>query len=69
MEGPARITAKEVKEKLDKGEPMLIIDTRESQVWKQSDVKLPGAIRIPADDVGEHLYELPRDRLIVTYCT
>jgi rhodanese-related sulfurtransferase len=32
-------------------------------------VKLPGAIRVPADDVSSRLREIPRDRPVVAYCT
>ena len=64
-----RITVDEVKKKMDKGEPILFIDTRNSHDWSESDVKLPGALRIHFSELEEHLDELPRDRLIVTYCT
>ncbi len=64
-----RITAAEVKQMMDRGEPPLSIDTRNPHDWGESDVKLPGALRIHFSDLEEHLDELPRDRLIVTYCT
>ena len=31
--------------------------------------KLPGAVRVPADEVDKHLSEIPRDRAVITYCT
>ena len=64
-----RVTADEVKERMDRGEQFAFLDTRNPQAWGESDVKLPGAIRVPADEVGEHLDEIPRDRVVVTYCT
>lgn len=64
-----RISVAEVKEKLDKGEPILFIDTRNPHDWGESDVKIPGALRIHFSVLKQHLDELPRDRLIVTYCT
>ena len=64
-----RITAAEVKQMMNRGEPPLFIDTRNPHDWGESDVKLPGALRIHFSDLEEHLDELPRDRLIVTYCT
>jgi rhodanese-related sulfurtransferase len=64
-----RITVDEVKRRMDKGEPMLLIDTRNSHDWGESDVKLPGARRIHYSELEQHLGELPRDRTIVTYCT
>ncbi len=64
-----RITIDEVKKKMDRGEPILFIDTRNSHDWSESDVKLPGALRIHFSELEQRLDELPRDRLIVTYCT
>jgi rhodanese-related sulfurtransferase len=64
-----RITADEVKRRMDSGEPVLFIDTRNPECWGDSDVKISGAIRIHHSELEKHLDELPRDRLIVTYCT
>lgn len=64
-----RITIDEVKKKMDGGEPPLFIDTRNPHDWGESDLKLPGALRIHYSELEQHLDELPRDRLIVTYCT
>ncbi|HZS08728.1 MAG TPA: rhodanese-like domain-containing protein [Blastocatellia bacterium] len=64
-----RVTADEVKQRMDRGEPLVLVDTRNPQAWGESDEKLPGAIRIPADDVAGHLDEIPRGRAIITYCT
>ena len=35
----------------------------------EADIKLPGAIRVPADEVEQHLRGIPRDRVVITYCT
>ena len=64
-----RITVNEVKEKMDKGEPILFIDTRNPRDWSGSDVKLPGALRIHFSELEKHLDKLPRDCSTVTYCT
>lgn len=64
-----RITVEEVKKRMDEGEQILFIDTRKSQDWDASDVKLPGALRIHYSELEQYLDELPRDRLIVPYCT
>ena len=55
--------------RFDRGEPIIFVDTRNPQAWEESDVKLPGAIRVPAGDVKSHLREIPRGRTLVTYCT
>ena len=64
-----RITVDELKGRMDKGEPILLIDTRNSRDWSESDVKLPGALRLHYSELEQHLEELPRNRTIVTYCT
>ena len=69
MVEPSRISVDEVKTLMDRGEPVLLIDTRNPHDWGESDVKLPGAVRIHYSELGQYLDELPRDRLIVTYCT
>jgi rhodanese-related sulfurtransferase len=64
-----RITVDEVKKRMDKGEAILLIDTRNPHDWGESGVKLPGALRLHYSELEKHLEELPRDRTIVTYCT
>ena len=64
-----RVTVDEVKERMDRGEQFAFVDTRNPQAWGEADTKLPGALRIPADAVEQHLEKIPRDRAIITYCT
>ena len=64
-----RVTVDEVRERLDRGEMFTFIDTRNPQAWGEADTKLPGAIRISADEAEQHFDELPHDRTIITYCT
>jgi hypothetical protein len=67
---PSRITAEQAKYKIDhRDDDILFIDTRNEKAWAESDQKLPGAIRIPVDEIELHTHKLPRDRCIVTYCT
>jgi rhodanese-related sulfurtransferase len=66
---PTRITVDEAKERMDRGEPLVFIDSRNSEAWAKASVKLPGAIRVPADEISEHLKEIAPGRAIVTYCT
>ncbi len=66
---PARITVAEVKERMDRGESILFIDTRSPMSLGASNVKIPGAIRMHYSEMEQRLNELPGDRLIVTYCT
>ena len=64
-----RVTVDEVKERMDRGEAFTFIDTRNPKAWAEADTKLPGAIRVPADEVEQHLDQIPRDRTAITYCT
>jgi rhodanese-related sulfurtransferase len=66
---PMRVTIDEVKERFVRGEPLLFVDVRNPKAWQASDMKLPGAVRIPADNVDGQLDEVSPDRMIVTYCT
>ena len=64
-----RVTIDEVKERMDRGEEFAFVDTRNPKAWSEAETQLPGAIRIPADEVSQHLKEIPRNRTIITYCT
>jgi rhodanese-related sulfurtransferase len=64
-----KISVHEVKAKLDRGEPFVFLDSRSPKAWGESHEKMPGALRVPADEVERHLGEVPRDRPIITYCT
>ncbi len=64
-----RVTVDEVKERMDRGEQLAILDNRNPKAWAEAQTKLPGAIRVPADEVPAHLSEIPHDRTVITYCT
>jgi rhodanese-related sulfurtransferase len=64
-----RVTAEEIKERMARGEQFAFVDTRNPQAWGEAETKLPGALRVPADEVDKHLSEIPRDRAVITYCT
>jgi rhodanese-related sulfurtransferase len=69
MADDLRITVDEVRQRMQNGEQFVFVDTRNPHAWAQSDVMLPGAVRVPADELAKHLSELPKDKPIVTYCT
>jgi len=64
-----RITVEETKKLLDRNEPLAFLDARNPKAWGESDNKLPGAIRVPADQLEEYLGEIPKDRQVIAYCT
>ena len=64
-----RITVDEVKQRLDRGEQFTFVDSRNPKAWAEAESKLPGAIRVPAEELEQHLAEIPKDRAVITYCT
>ena len=65
-DGVRRITTVELKAALDKG-TAIVIDTRTEAAFKEGHIK--GARLISASDILAHANELPRDKLIVAYCS
>jgi rhodanese-related sulfurtransferase len=66
---PERIGPDEVTHRLDRGDRVVFLDTRSDESWRKADSQIPGSKRVPPDDVASHLGEIPKDGLIVTYCT
>jgi rhodanese-related sulfurtransferase len=66
---PTRISAKEANERMERGERIFFVDSRNDKAWAEADTTLPEAIRVPADEVEKHFADIPRDRTVVTYCT
>lgn len=64
-----RVSAEDVLDRVNRGEDVYFVDTRNPAAWGEADTKLPGAARVPADAVESHLADMPRDRMIVAYCT
>jgi rhodanese-related sulfurtransferase len=77
QESVDKVTAEEVTRWMNRGAAVVFVDSRNPQAWKESNEKLPGAIRIPAGEVEQHLSEIPKsgakegpkELCIVTYCT
>ena len=59
-----RISKEELKQRLDTGSPVAIVDARLKYPYEHSTVRLPGAIRFSPDGP---VPPLPRDREIVVY--
>lgn len=64
-----KVSAHEVKARMERGDPLVFIDARNAKAWDESPVKMPGAIRVPADEVDRHLQEIPHNRPIIPYRT
>ncbi len=61
-----RITVEEAHKLYEKGEA-LMVDTRTEPAYKESRIK--GAILVPVNEVSAKAKELPRNKMIVAYCT
>jgi rhodanese-related sulfurtransferase len=66
---PTRVTVDEVKMRMERGEPFTFIDSRNPKAWAEAESKISGAIRVPADEVEQYLSQIPKDRVVITYCT
>jgi 3-mercaptopyruvate sulfurtransferase SseA len=65
-DGVRRITTVELRDELQKGKA-IVIDVRSEPAFKEGHIK--GARLIQAGDIVAKASELPRDKLIVTYCS
>jgi len=63
----ARITAEELRYLLDTGEDVMIVDLRSGLDNGASGI--PGALRIPVEELTERHVDIPRDRDIVLFCS
>jgi rhodanese-related sulfurtransferase len=68
MAEPLRIDPTDAKARADAGEA-IILDVVSPPAWEQLDRAIQGAVRIAPDELGERWGELPRERVIVAYCT
>jgi 3-mercaptopyruvate sulfurtransferase SseA len=61
-----RITGIEARQALAKGTAVLV-DVRSKESYNASHAE--GALSIPLSDIGSRAAELPKDKLVITYCT
>ena len=65
----ARITAAELRQKLEAGENPVILDMRSSAELELNPSIISGAIHLGLDEVARRHHEFPRDRDIIIYCS
>ena len=68
-DNPSKLTVAQIKDLVASGQPVTFIDSRNPIAWGSSRTRLPGALRVPIDQVEHHLATLPRDRRLIVYCT
>lgn len=66
IDGVRRVTVEELKKALDEHRAV-VVDVRNDVAYKTGHIQ--GALLIPATDIDKHLDQLPKDKLIVTYCS
>jgi membrane protein DedA with SNARE-associated domain len=65
----ARISPKELMDKLTAGNEVLIVDLRQPLDVEAFPQMIPGALRMAIDELEERHQEIPRDRDIILYCS
>ncbi|HEY3582118.1 MAG TPA: rhodanese-like domain-containing protein [Pyrinomonadaceae bacterium] len=65
-DGARRVTIDEMESLVKEGKAVLI-DVRSQDAYDAGHI--PGAKLIPAAEILNHLSELPKDKLIITYCS
>lgn len=67
--GADRMTVRELHARLERGEPITVLDVRHPAQVAGDRRRLPGALALPADEVASRYRELPSDRAVVAYCS
>lgn len=65
----ARISPRELRDKIDAGEDIVVVDLRHSVEFEGDPDSIPGALHLPVEEVAERGHEIPQDREIVLFCT
>jgi len=65
----SRLEPEELKQQLDAGEQVFIVDLRHPLEFEEDPFTLPGAIHFAPDDLTARHQEIPRDRDIILFCS
>ena len=65
----ARISVAELYEQMKAAPPPVVLDVRSATAQGLQLQRIPGALHMPVQQVGQHIGKLPRDRDIILYCT
>ncbi len=63
------IAKKELRERLQRGEGVVIVDARGTHPFEASNIRPKGAVRIAPGAANGEIAQLPKDKQIVTVCT
>ena len=62
------ITPEELKEKIAKSEPVLVVDLRGPGLFAESDITVKGSLHTKVRRVAYRLREFSRDKEVIVYC-
>jgi hypothetical protein len=65
----SRISPQDLRERLTRGEDLVVVDLRSELAYEEQGLRIPGAIHIPPGDFNQRIAEIPKGRPIVMYCT
>jgi rhodanese-related sulfurtransferase len=65
----SRISPQTLKERLDRGENLVVVDLRSDLAYRLEGLKVRGAIHIPPGEFKLRYREIPEGRPVVMYCT
>ncbi|HEY6084106.1 MAG TPA: DedA family protein/thiosulfate sulfurtransferase GlpE [Nitrospira sp.] len=65
----AKISVDELKQRLDAGDPLTVVDVRHPISLELDPETIPGALNLLMEEIDHRHHEIPRDRDIVLYCT
>ena len=66
---PERITIDDLRPRLDAGERITFVDARSADSYAKATERIPKSIRVPPDEAASRAGTIPREHLVVTYCT
>jgi len=65
----AKISVDELKQRMDAGDPMTIVDVRHPLALELDPETIPGAMNFLMEEIEHRHHEIPRDRDVILYCT
>ncbi len=65
----AKISVEELKQRMDAGDPVTIVDVRHPLALELDPDAIPGALNLMLEEIEHRHHEIPRDQDIVLYCT
>jgi cell volume regulation protein A len=69
-DAPPRISVEEVRQMLERREPVVLVDVRADRSYRADPLQATGAIRLPPEDPvrAAEAVQLPRDATLALYC-